>query len=149
MTKLSDRIKMIAVVILCVIARPTQAAELSDDRKAILGVWKGGMPGDPHGSIELTITPTRITGRDARTGKSLGEGTYDIDPSAKTIDSRGVEAPVRARTYLGIYSLDGNTLRWCSQSRSKKRPVDLKHRPDRDQFLMVLTRQSGGSNAIR
>lgn len=99
------------------------------------------MPGDAPGSIELTITPTKITGRNARTGKSLGEGTYEMDPKLRTIDTKGIEAPVRGRTYLGLYSLEGNTLRWVSQSRSKKRPVDLKHRPDRDQFLMVLRRQ--------
>ncbi len=113
----------------------------ADDRKEILGVWSGAMPGDAPGSIELTITSTKISGRNARTGKSLGEGTYEMDAKLKTIDTKGIEVPVRGRTYLGIYSLEGNTLRWCSQSRSKQRPVDLKHRPDRDQFLMVLQRQ--------
>jgi uncharacterized protein (TIGR03067 family) len=91
-----------------------------DDREKILGVWSGGMPGEPKGSIELVITPTTISGRNARTGKSLGEGTYDLDPANKTIDARGIENPVRGRTYIGLYSLDGNTLRWCANSRSKK-----------------------------
>lgn len=113
----------------------------ADDRKDIIGVWKGGMPGDPAGSIELTITPTRITGRNPRNGKSLGEGTYQLDPGTKTIDSNGIEIPVRGKTYLGIYSLEGNTLKWVSTSRGKKRPVELVHRPDRDQFLMILERQ--------
>lgn len=99
------------------------------------------MPGDPPGSIELTITPTRITGRNPITGKSLGEGTYQIDPVRKTIDPHVDEKSGRGKTYLGLYSLEGNTLKWVSNSRGKKRPVDLVHRPDRDQFLMVLERE--------
>ena len=112
-----------------------------DDRKDILGVWKGGMPGDPPGSIELTITPDRISGRNPITGKSLGVGTYAIDPTRKTIDTRGLENPVRGNLYVGLYSIEGNTLKWVSNSRGRKRPVDLVHRPERDQFLMVLQRE--------
>ncbi|MDQ3624968.1 MAG: hypothetical protein M3463_21225 [Verrucomicrobiota bacterium] len=112
-----------------------------DDRKDILGLWRGGMPGDPPGSIELVITPANITGRNPRTGKSLGEGTYQLDPATKRIDARHSERAGRGKTYLGIYSLEGNTLRWCSNSRLKKRPSSLQHRPDTDQFLMILERQ--------
>jgi uncharacterized protein (TIGR03067 family) len=113
----------------------------ADDRNDIIGVWKGGMPGDAPGSIELTITPTKITGRNPRNGKSLGVGTYQLDPGAKTIDSNGIDVPVRGKVYRGIYSLDGNTLKWVSTSRGNKRPVDLVHRPEKDQFLMILERQ--------
>jgi hypothetical protein len=123
------------------LACPSQGwAASSDDRKSILGVWRGGMPGDPPGSIELTITPTRITGRNPRTGESLGEGSYELDPARKTIDPHKAAKFGRGRTYLGRYSIDGNTLRWVSNSRGSKRPADLAHRPERDQFLMVLER---------
>lgn len=113
----------------------------ADDRKDILGSWKGEMPGDPPGSIELVITPQAISGRYLKTGRSLGEGTYQIDPAKGTIDAQGIENPVRGNRYVGLYSLEGNTLKWVSNSRGRKRPVDLVHRPDRDQFLMVLKRQ--------
>ena len=113
----------------------------ADDRNDIIGVWKGGMPGDPPGSIELTITPDRISGRNSRTGKSLGTGTYEMDPKSKAIDTRGIENPVRGKKYWGLYSIEGNTLKWVSTSRGRKRPADLMHRPERDQFLMILQRQ--------
>lgn len=113
----------------------------ADDRKDIVGNWKGEMPGDPEGSIELVITPEKISGRYLKTGKSLGEGTYRLDPAKKTIDAQGIENPVRGNRYVGLYSIEGNTLKWVSNSRGRKRPVDLVHRPDRDQFLMVLKRQ--------
>ena len=106
----------------------------ADDRKAILGVWKGGMPGDPPGSIELTITPTNISGRNSRTGESLGEGTYELDPVKKTIDAHRIEKGGRGVKYWGLYSLEGKTLKWVSSSHGKKRPVDLVHRPERDQY---------------
>lgn len=136
-------------VLLCLVAlatvpvAPLQAArdDGRDDRKQILGVWTGGMPGDPPGSIQLTITPTRITGRNPRTGESLGEGSYQLDPASKTIDPHKEEKFGRGRTYLGRYSIEGDTLKWVSNSRGKKRPVDLVHRPERDQFLMILKRQ--------
>jgi hypothetical protein len=99
------------------------------------------MPGDPPGSIELTITSDRISGRNSRTGKSLGIGTYVIDPKSNAIDTRGIENPVRGKKYWGLYSIQGNTLKWVSTSRGRKRPVDLMHRPERDQFLMILERQ--------
>ena len=135
------RIVLIQLFVALLSLIPTFAGTPSDDRKAILGVWTGGMPGDPPGSIELTITPTKVSGRNARNGKSLGVGTYEINPAAKTIDARGIESPVTGRTYLGVYSLDGNVLKWCANSRSKNRPKDVVHRPDKDQWLMVLQRQ--------
>jgi hypothetical protein len=132
-----NRLTLIRVAL--VFAAPTLRA---DDRKDILGVWIGAMQGEPPGSIELTITPDKISGRNPRTGKSLGEGAYEIDPVKKTITTRGIASPVKGNLYLGLYSLEGNTLRWVSSSHGRKRPVDLVHRPDRDQFLMTLERKS-------
>jgi hypothetical protein len=129
--------RSILFLVLIALTAPASA----DDRKAILGVWKGGMPGEPPGTIELTITPTKITGRNPRTGENLGEGTYVLDPANRTIDTVRIEKFGRGRKYYGRYSLEGKTLRWVSNSRSKKRPADLAHRPERDQFLMVLERQ--------
>jgi hypothetical protein len=113
----------------------------ADDRKAILGVWKGTLPGEQFGDLELTITADKIAGRNLTTGRTLGEGTYEMDPTKGTIDANGIEGPFSKKAYLGLYSLEGNTLKWVSNGRLKKRPVDLVHRPDKDQFLMVLERQ--------
>src|SRR3954471_7209062 len=118
----------------------TISTAIADDRTAILGVWKGGMPGDPPGSMEITIGRDHITGRNPRTGESLGEGTYQLDPANHTIDTDRIVKFGRPTKYLGRYSLEGNKLRWVSNSRGKSRPLDLQHRPDHDQFLMVLER---------
>ncbi len=112
-----------------------------DDRKDILGVWKGTLPGEHFGDIELTITETTIAGKNLTSGRTLGEGTYVIDPTKGTIDANGIAAPFKGKLFVGLYSLEGNTLKWCSNGSLKKRPVDLVHRTDKDQFLMVLERQ--------
>ena len=123
----------------CVMLANLQVSAEEIDKQRIVGVWSGGMPGEP-GTIELTITPSKISGRNPKTGKSLGEGSYEIDATRKTIDAHGIEGSFGGKTYLGLYSLDGNTLKWVSNGRFKKRPVDIAHKPDRDQFLMVLER---------
>jgi len=51
------------------------------------------------------------------------------DPVTKTIDPHKREEVGRGKKYLGLYSLDGNTIVWVFNSRGKKRPVDLVHRP--------------------
>lgn len=114
---------------------------VADDREAIVGTWKGTLPGEQFGDIELVITPTTITGRNLTTGKSLGEGTYEIDPEKHTIDTHGIAEPFKGKLFVGLYSLEGDTLKWVSNGARKKRPIDLVHRPDKDQFLMVLQRQ--------
>lgn len=131
-----------AVACLSFAGVPAQAAQPSgSDVRNLLGVWKGGMPGEPPGSIELTITPEKITGRNARNGESLGEGTYQLNPAGKTIDVVRLEKFGRGRRYYGLYSIEGNTLKWVSTSRGKQPPKDLRHRPERDQYLMILERQ--------
>lgn len=126
-----------ALALVMLASLPGNAGE--NDKQKILGVWSGGLPGEP-GTIELTITSSKIIGRNPKDGKSLGEGTYEIDPTRGTIDAHGINGPFGGKTYLGLYSLEGNTLKWVSNGRLKKRPVDVVHKPDRDQFLMVLER---------
>ena len=128
------------VLLAAVLGLPMHAI-FSDDRKEILGVWTGQMPGEPAGSIELTITPNQISGRNPRTGESLGEGSYQLNPANHTIDSNRSASFGRGQRYYGRYSLEGDTLKWVSNSRGKRRPADLAHRPERDQFLMILRRQ--------
>lgn len=134
-------LRQISLVLMATLFAVESASVAADDRKTILGVWKGTLPGEQFGDIELTITADKISGRNLTTGRTLGEGTYEMDPAKGTIDAHGIEGPFSKKTYLGLYSLAGNTLKWVSNGRLKKRPVDLVHRPDKDQFLMVLERQ--------
>jgi uncharacterized protein (TIGR03067 family) len=130
--------KALAIAVLLGGGGHASAAE--DDPRAIVGVWRGQLPKDPEGSIELTITPTRIAGRNPRTGKSLGEGPYELDPATNRLDATRMERSGRGKLYRGIYSLSGGTLKWCATSR-QTRPAELAHKPGSDQYLMTLHRK--------
>jgi len=134
-------LKRISLLLTATLFALESVSVADDDRKALVGVWKGTLPGEQFGDIELTITAEKISGRNLTTGRTLGEGTYEIDSAKGTIDAHGIEGPFSKKTYLGLYVVEGKTLKWVSNGRLKKRPVDLVHRPDKDQFLMVLVRQ--------
>jgi uncharacterized protein (TIGR03067 family) len=113
----------------------------AEGRQELIGRWRGSMADEKQPTMELVITAAKITGKDLRTGDSLGEGRYSLDPARKILDAQGVANPVRGQNYLGIYSLQGDTLKWCSNNGSDKRPATLVHNPGQGQFLMILKRQ--------
>lgn len=118
-----------------------QAQSTGDDRRDIVGVWRGSIPGDPPDSIEVTFTPIRIINRDPRTGQTIDGAIYAIDPVRHEINARRVDRFGQLRQFQGIYSLEGDTLRWCMSRYTMRRPTTLENRPDRDQYLMELRRQ--------
>jgi len=136
-------LSLLAVVVSVAVAAAAtaKAPSSADERKRLTGTWRGKMAHESEPSMELVITPTTISGRSLHNGESLGVGTYDVDPVKKTLDAHGIKDPVSGKTYLGIYSLEGDTLKWCSNSGSNKRPKDLSVSPTGSHFLMILQRQ--------
>jgi uncharacterized protein (TIGR03067 family) len=90
---------------------------------------------------ELTITMDKISATDGD-GRSLGEGSYKLaeEGGLLTIDATGVNGPAMNQTMLGIWKLEGNTLRWCSANGGKPRPTEFKTRSS-GPYLMILTRK--------
>ena len=59
----------------------------------------------------------------------------------RVINATGVVLPgKRERTFLGIYSLEGDTLKWCVDNRQKERPTEF--RSAGGKYLLVLKRKS-------
>ncbi|HLX64830.1 MAG TPA: hypothetical protein VKX17_26395 [Planctomycetota bacterium] len=109
----------------------------ADEKKKMIGVWRGGWPDDKTPRFEITITADKITGKDLTNGRDLGTGSFTLDVAKKTIDAVNSQN----KTYLGLYSLDGDSLKWASDNgRGGNRPTALVHRPPQS-FYMVLTRQ--------
>jgi uncharacterized protein (TIGR03067 family) len=119
-------------------------------RKQLIGVWEGWVvegdgsrQGDRRMRIsELVITLDKISATGGQ-GNSMGEGAYKLSVSQgrKTIDATGTDGEPRGKLYLGIYSLEGDTLKWCSGSPGKSRPGELRTNPGLGHFLMILKRK--------
>ena len=116
-------------------------------RRQLLGTWQGAVVSDEETGArratirELTITMDKISATDGD-GRSLGEGSYKLadENGVLTIDATGVNGPAMNQTMLGIWKLEGDTLRWCSANGGKPRPTEFKTR-GAGPYLMVLTRK--------
>lgn len=111
----------------------------AEARKQLVGVWKGSVENGAKGH-ELTFTVDDIAGlQDGK--KDLGAGTFTLDLSKTPccMDAKGTKRPQDGKTYLGIYSLEGDTLKWCVAASGKDRPT--KFATGNGNFCLVLQRQ--------
>ena len=69
-------------------------------------------------------------------------GTQKLDPSKspKTIDVTVVEGLNKGTVMLGIYEIDGDTLKVCFDPQGKKRPTEFKSAPGSENFVNVHKR---------
>ena len=117
-------------------------------REKLVGVWngyavegKGENPDRGAVKLELTITKDLIKAKQFK-GKEdfdLGEGTYLIvqDKSPNNLDGdKKLDNPNRKEIWLGIYQLDGDTLKWCVGR--KARPTEFETK--QGQFLLIFKR---------
>ena len=75
--------------------------------------------------------------------KPLGKGTFTIDATKKpkTMDSRPSTAAKDAPPMLGIYEIDGDTLRTCFAQAGKERPKDFECKAGSGHSLTVWKRE--------
>ena len=69
-------------------------------------------------------------------------GTQKLDPSKspKTIDVTLAEGPNKGTVMLGIYEIDGDTLKVCFDPQGKKRPTEFNSAPGSENFVNVHKR---------
>lgn len=115
----------------------------ADDYPALQGKWVGYVGRydskgrfQEEGYIELVIKDKTIVGY-KRGGEWMGEGTFTLDSTAKTITVQGIKGPYRER-YLGSYRLEGNEFRWAT-TRGGARRATLPPSHD-DDVVLVLRR---------
>jgi len=121
-------------------------------RQKLAGVWKGftveGRGENPNRGpvkLELRITEQEIAGLEFK-GTNIvdhGKGGYTLDLSQNPARLDAAKASERGRKqeYVGIYSLEGDTLKWCV-SPQKARPETFETK--KGQFLLILKRQPDG-----
>lgn len=119
-------------------------------RDKLVGVWsgfavegKGENPNRGPVKLELTITKDLIKARQFKDQKTLdlGEGTFEIrlDKAPNQLDgNKKLDNPDRKEIWLGIYQLEGDTLKWCVGR--KTRPTEFE--TTKGAFLLILKRKS-------
>ncbi len=115
------------------------------------GVWRGWVvrdtgenPNDGEMEMELTINGNTIDGKELSTQRApggLGSGTYTMTGNATsgTLDAAQTTGPQAGRTYMGVYEVTGNTLKWCVTGRNRTRPTTMA--TDKGNYLLILKRQ--------
>jgi uncharacterized protein (TIGR03067 family) len=119
----------------------------AEEVKKFAGTWKGyvvdGKGENPNrGPVKLEITVKGDTITAVQDGKTdLGEGTFTLKllKDEKQIDAVRSKNPGKGQTFLGIYSLEGDTLKWCVTTRKKDRPTEFITKTG--QFLLILKRE--------
>jgi len=129
-------------------AKQQQASKA--ELKKLEGAWegyvvegKGERPDQGPVHLRLIVVEAGISAVDLGHGnRDMGSGTCTIDPTRpmKELDATGTLLPgKRVRTFLGIYEVDGDTLRWCVDNRGRGRPTEF--RSANGNYLLILKRK--------
>jgi len=132
--------KLVTFVLFIAVAQFAVAAdEDAAARKKLVGIWKGRVDNGATGH-KLTITTDRVKATQNER-RDLGVGTFKLDLTKKPWKMDGTRADGRRKgeIYLGIYSLEGDTLKWCVSTPGNKRPTEFVTKGS--QFMLVLKRQ--------
>jgi uncharacterized protein (TIGR03067 family) len=130
-------VKAIGVLILAVLAWPAiddQAADASKkDVEKLQGDWVAvaytidgtSLPDDDVQAFFRTIKGNEYAV--SRYRKVIGRGTFKLDAtkSPKTLDAIPANAPAGGKPILGIYSIEGDRLKFCVAAPGKDRPTEF------------------------
>jgi uncharacterized protein (TIGR03067 family) len=75
-------------------------------------------------------------------GQLFMKAQFTVDPSKqpKTIDYRVTDGPNKGKTQLGLYAIDGDTVKFCFSGPEQKRPTDFTTKPGDGRTLSVWIR---------
>lgn len=117
----------------------------------ITGLWRGWVvdgrgenPNAGHMQMELRIENNRMTAREIGNrgggGEGLGDGNFVVSAEGNSgnLDATGTSGRYDGVEYLGIFEVEGDTLKWCVGNRGKPRPGD--YSTGRGNYYMILRR---------
>jgi len=113
---------LLAAMIVASSAGPGSDAADAKVKDAVQGTWvaesseRSAHAADDLRGHQLTFAGDRFTIRSK--GKVVYQGTYTTDPSAKpaTIDFKNTAGEMKGKRWLGIYEMDGDTLKICDNA---------------------------------
>jgi uncharacterized protein (TIGR03067 family) len=119
------------------------------EQEKLAGKWtfasreEGGKetPAEQLKTMILTLDGDKFTVKDG--DKVVQAGTYTVDPgqTPKTVNATVTEGDGKGTTMLGIYELDGDTMKCCFDPEGKKRPTEFKSTEEAKTILMVHKRE--------
>jgi uncharacterized protein (TIGR03067 family) len=128
--------------------RADDKADLEKEFKKFHGVWTfesseaGGKktPADQLKGLTVTFAGDKYTVKNG--DEVIQTGTQKLDPSKspKTIDVTVTEGLRKGAVMLGIYEIDGDTLKVCFDEEGKKRPTEFKSPAGSETFVNVHKR---------
>jgi uncharacterized protein (TIGR03067 family) len=122
-------------------ANKKEMTRLEGEWSMVSGEANGqAMPGE-------TVKVGRRVAKDGETTITFGGQTYfkakfAIDPTKKpkTIDYTMTEGPTQGKTHLGIYELDGDTVKFCFAAPGQGRPTEFTAGQGSERTLSVWKR---------
>jgi len=135
-----------------VLIAPGSAEENSAAKKdlaALQGEWSmvsGSADGQPMPE-QIREQMKRICKSDELTammgGQLIFKAKITLDPSKKpkTIDYEMIEGPTKGKKQLGIYEVEGDTLKSCFAKPGAERPTDFTSEPGQGRTLTVWKRE--------
>jgi len=94
-----------------------------------------------------TVQSGKRKAKDGETTITIGGQTYfkakytiDATKKPKAIDYMMTEGPTKGKTHLGIYELDGDTLKFCFAAPGKDRPTEFSAKEGSQRTLSVWKR---------
>jgi uncharacterized protein (TIGR03067 family) len=144
--------KLRAVVVGVVALASGFVAVAADDNQALVGTWavvaveKDGkeMPAEQlKGLVVRFDSSGKASGH--KGDKVIFEATFKVDATKqpKTIDATQTsDGKDKGKVTLGIYEINGDTLRTCISETGKDRPTDFSAKAGSGQIVRVYKRQS-------
>lgn len=121
------------------------ADDAKKDMAALDGEWTmvSGIANGKKLDDERVKSAKRVT-KDGETTVHFGDDLYfkakftiDASKKPKTIDYKFTEGPNKDKTVLGIYEVDGDTVKFCFGQPDKERPKEFGSKEDSGHTLSV------------
>jgi uncharacterized protein (TIGR03067 family) len=141
-------VPMLAAVVLIGAASAQDADAVKKEMTQLEGQWS--MVSAEANGLSMpkeTVNSGKRVAKDGETTITIGGQVYfkakfSIDPTKKPkgIDYTMTEGPTKGKTHLGIYELDGDTVKFCFAAPGKDRPTEFTAKEGSDRTLSVWKR---------
>ncbi len=124
--------------------------DVKKDKEKLEGTWKavsveaGGKLQDEGEEHRLIFSGDEFSIKKGEETTIKGKSMIDPSKKPKEIDMEFIEAKrdnLRGKTALGIYELDGDTLKWCWNKPGGKRPREFSSGATDVHLLVTLKRE--------